>query len=778
MVKTKKRTIGILVFLAIFIFYPLPKPLFESEYSTVLEAKGGELLSAKIADDGQWRFPQGTAVPDKFSTCIQYFEDEYFHYHPGVNLVSLGRALKQNVIAGKVISGGSTLTMQVARLIRKNQKRTVWNKLIETFLTFKIEIYFSKEEIIELYAAHAPFGGNVVGLEAASWRYFNRSSVQLSWAESASLAVLPNAPSLVRPGKNQNQLLRKRNRLLLKLKENEVIDETTYELALEEALPNKPHALPRHAVHLLNRSLAEKQKGKRLQTTLDVQLQLKMNTIIDQQYRQFVQNEIHNLAVLVIDNKKNEVLAYVGNSNPNAGNNGHRVDIITANRSTGSLLKPFLYGLAWQDGLVLPNSILADVPTQFGGYAPKNFDKKFDGAVPAKNALTRSLNVPAVRLLQEYSLDRFYDELQQFPLNSVNKGTDHYGLSIILGGAESSLWEICTAYKGLSESLRNVYEREYQYSEGDYDFPKWKVSEEQDVEELSADTPMKAAAIWQLFESLKELNRPGQEKGWESFVGRKKVAWKTGTSFGLRDAWAVGVSPDYTVGVWVGNADGEGRPGLTGISAAAPILLEVFDVLPNANWYETPYDELYEVTLCAQSGYGKGLHCPSVDTVLSGLSSKQIKMCKYHQSVQLTVEGDQRVNSGCYDVAKMKQESFFVLPTLMEYFYQKTNPEYRKLPPWKVSCQRFENSPMELISPENADQILIPIELDGSQGKLAVEVAHRNENAVIFWTLDEEFMGTTEGLHQKEFAPALGLHVLTLVDRDGNTLVKEFEIIK
>lgn len=774
-----KKSLYILITLVvIFVIYPISKPLFESPYSTVLEDRNGALLSAKIADDGQWRFPQGTAVPEKFSTCIRFFEDEYFYAHLGVNPVSIGRALKQNITAGKVVSGGSTLTMQIARLARKNQKRTVWNKLIELFLTFKIEIAFSKDEIMELYASHAPFGGNVVGLDAASWRYFNRSSNQLSWAEAASLAVLPNAPSLVRPGKNQELLLLKRNRLLLKLNENDIIDDTSYELALLEGLPGRPHALPRHAVHLLNRSLSERQKGKRIRTSLELSLQRKINKIVAQEYNQLKQNEIHNLAVLVIDNTTNEVLSYVGNSNPNAGNNGHKVDIITAKRSTGSLLKPFLYGLAWQDGLVLPNSILADIPTQFGGYSPKNFDKKFDGAVPAKNALTRSLNIPAVRLLQEYNLERFYDELQQFPLNSVNLGAGHYGLSIILGGAESSLWEICTAYKGMSESLRNVYEREYHYRESDYDFPKWKLNDNVEVKALSKETPLKSAAIWQLFEALNELNRPGQERGWESFAGRKKVAWKTGTSFGLRDAWAVGVSPDYTVGVWVGNADGEGRPGLTGITAAAPIMLQVFDLLPNSNWYKTPYDELFEVIICAKSGYGKGFHCPEADTVLAGMNSRKIKTCEYHQTVQLNREEVRRVNSSCYEVAKMKTESYFVLPPLMEYYYQKTNPEYRKLPRWQTGCERLESSPMELISPENAEQILIPIDLDGIKGRLAIQVAHRNADAIIYWNLDEEFIGTTEGIHQKEISPSVGSHALTLLDSDGNTLVKSFEIVE
>lgn len=783
MIKLKKKKKFGLIFLGllllIFLLFPLPKPLFDNPYSTLLESKEGELLSAKIAEDGQWRFPISDTVPLKFEKSILQFEDEYFYYHPGINPISIFRAAKQNWEAGKVVSGGSTISMQLVRLARKGKSRTHWQKLIELFWALRVELRYSKKEILALYAAHAPFGGNVVGLEAASWRYYHRPPDQLSWAESATLAVLPNAPALIYPGRNQNALLKKRNRLLDKLKENGVIDASTAELAKSEGLPSKPLALPQDAIHLLNRNLSNGGKGKRLNTTLQKPLQQRLIQLVQRKYKLYAQNEVHNLAVLIIDNAKNEVIAYVGNSKVKGGGHGHKVDIITSKRSTGSLLKPFLYSLAWQDGLLSTQSLLPDIPTQFGSYAPKNFNKKYDGAVMASSALSRSLNVPAVRLLKEYGVERFYDELQKFPMPSINRGSDYYGLSIILGGAEASLWEMCTAYKGMSESLKNVQQRSYTYDEIDYSFPNYliKNSENKEEEKKLKQPKVEAAVLWQLMESLKEGNRPGQEEGWQSFATRRKIAWKTGTSFGLRDAWAIGVCPEYTIGVWVGNADGEGRPGLTGIRMAAPVLFESFSLLGESSWYEPPYDELYEIEICKQSGYLKGLHCSAADTLLVNEAAQKMQTCPYHQSIQLNREKTKRVNSSCYAVADMQTAQYLVLPPLMEWYYRKKEPTYKSLPDWEEACQKLETKAMELISPENADQILIPIDLEGNLGRLVVKVAHRDPAATIYWHLDEEYIGESSGIHSKELNPSEGKHILTLMDEDGNQLSKQFKVV-
>src|SRR5690606_18903873 len=308
-----------------------------------------------------------------------------------------------------VIRGGSTLTQQVIRLSRGNKKRTYSEKFIEVILATRLELRYSKEKILALYASHAPFGSNVVGLEMASWRYFGIKPHQLSWAEAATLAILPNAPSLIYPGKNQQQLIDKRNKLLKKLNNQGIIDKLTYELAIAEPPPPKPFDLPQHAPHLVEK-IVRQDKGKRIRTTLNLEIQNRINEIAATYYHQYKQNEIYNLAILVVEVDSRNVVAYVGNSPTDVGHKKD-VDIIHAPRSTGSILKPLLYASMLDEGYILPHSLVADVPTQISGYAPQNFSNTYDGAVTASRALSRSLNIPAVLMLQDYGVYNFYDKL-------------------------------------------------------------------------------------------------------------------------------------------------------------------------------------------------------------------------------------------------------------------------------------------------------------------------------------------------------------------------------
>ncbi|HMI05942.1 MAG TPA: penicillin-binding protein 1C, partial [Flavobacterium sp.] len=599
-----------IVFLLLVVYYfSLPRTLFDEPYATVIESREGELLGAKIARDGQWRLPAQDSIPDKFKKCVVYFEDQHFYHHPGFNLVAMFNAVKQNNAAGKIVRGGSTLTQQVIRLSRKGKNRTYFEKMIEMVLATRLEFRYSKEKILELYAAHAPYGGNVVGLEMASWRYFGVQSHQLSWAESATLAVLPNAPSLIYPGKNQQKLLEKRNRLLLKLNTEKVIDRQTYELAIAEPLPQKPFDLPQIAPHLLQR-ISKTREGQRVKTTVDIALQNRVNQIAKYYYNQYKQNEVNNLAILVIDIQNRDVIGYVGNS-PTNKDHQKDVDIISAPRSTGSILKPLLYAAMLDEGELLPNTLIPDVPTQISGYKPENFSLTFDGAVPAHRALSRSLNIPAVLMLQDFGVNKFYDELQKFRLRDISKSADHYGLSLILGGAESNLWDLCRTYAGLSSTVNyfNANQAKYRLNEfaelnyeNDFKTDFGKDSYQKNI--------LGAGAIWLTYNAMEEVNRPEGDEAWKFYDSSLKIAWKTGTSFGNRDAWAIGTNSRYVVGVWVGNATGEGRPTLTGVSSAAPILFDVFNLLPRKKWFATPLNDLEEVEVCRLSGYLAKDDCP------------------------------------------------------------------------------------------------------------------------------------------------------------------------
>ena len=748
---------------------PLPK--FNAPLSTVVEARDGSLLGARIAGDGQWRFPPSEQVPDKFKKALLTFEDRYFFFHPGINPVALIRAFRDNIRAKEIVSGGSTITMQVARLSRGNKPRTYGGKIIEMLEALKLEIFRSKKEILRMYAASAPFGGNIVGLDAAAWRYTVKSPEDITWAEAAALAVLPNSPSLVYPGRNQEVLKNRRNDLLKRLFEREYFDSLTLVLALDEPLPGEPKPLPSKASHLTDLFYI-RNMGERIRTTIDPVLQERAADIINSHQKELAGNFIFNSAALIMDVPTGEVLAYIGNStNEVLSSHGGDVDIIRSQRSTGSILKPILYAGMQESGEILPNSLVADIPTRFPGFAPKNFDQSFSGAVPAGSALSQSLNIPAVGMLQKYSPERFLELLNNTGFTSFNKPADYYGLSLILGGGETSLWELTGVYASLSRILGR-FNHENKYFREDY-HPPVLLAGDTKSEEPVAETnpPLSAGSIWLTYEALRKVNRPETETGWQYFSSAPEIAWKTGTSFGFRDAWAVGTTPDYVIGVWAGNADGEGRPGLTGISAAAPILFDLVGIMNSVPWFTPPYEEMTTVRVCSQSGYRAGPYCPETEEISICLNGLRSDACPYHRMIHLDKLRTKQVTTDCIPASEIINEPWFVLPPAMEYFYRQKHAEYKPLPPYASGCGTGRTIPvMEFIYPTQGIKIFIPRDHTGELTRVISEVVHRNPSKKIFWHLDEKYITTTKFIHQTEILAEPGNHILTLVDEDGNTI--------
>ena len=767
--KKNKITFVVLFVLLIVYYFCLPKKLFKDPTATIITSQSNELLGALIADDGQWRFPANNTVPEKFKTCILQFEDEYFYQHPGFNPVSIFKALKDNLSSGSVKRGGSTLTQQVIRLSRKGQSRTYFEKLKELILATRLEFRLSKDDILNLYASHAPFGGNVVGIHAASWRYFNRNASNLSWAESATLAVLPNAPSLIYPGKNQERLLEKRNRLLKKLFKNGTIDELTYELSIAENLPQKPYPLPQIAPHLLQK-VAKKNRGERIKTTISIALQEQTNALVKQHYDLLKQNEIHNLSVLVLDVKTREVLTYIGNS-PTDKTHQNSVDIIDKPRSTGSILKPFLYAAMLDAGDLLPNTLVADVPTQFGSYQPENYNQTYDGAVKANEALSRSLNVPMVRMLQEFGLDRFYHYLKALQLKDLKYNANHYGLSLILGGAESNLWDLCKSYASMASTLNHFNSNSSQYFTNEFSQPIYNSNETVDFGKLTSEKGVfDAASIFLTFESMKQVNRPESDESWNYYDSSQEIAWKTGTSFGFRDAWAIGTTKDYVVGVWVGNADGEGRPGLVGVQTAAPIMFDVFDLLPKSDWFAKPYDEMLEVSICKKSGYRASPVCDVTELKYIQTSGKKTEPCPFHKLVHVNASGHYQVNSSCEDISNITNTSWFVLPPLQAYYFKNKNPFYKPLPPFRIDCTESSGISMEFIYPNQQSTIYLPKGFDGKTNEFILKVAHSKPELEIHWYIDSNYIGSTKDIHDLAVLPEPGKHIITIADELGNEL--------
>ncbi len=764
--KNNPKKSFLILALLIAYYFCLPQPLFDRPTATVIESKNGSLIGAKIADDGQWRFPEIDSVPYKFNTCLLNFEDAYFYQHPGFNPISMLKAIGSNLKAGKTVRGGSTITQQVIRISRGNKKRSYGEKFIELLLATRLELRYSKEKILRLYASHAPYGGNVVGLEMAAWRYFGLLPHQLSWAEAATLAVLPNAPSLIYPGKNQTQLLEKRNRLLKKLFKENSIDKTTYELALLEPLPQKPFTLPDVAPHFVE-YIAKQKKGQRVQTTLDQNLQQHVNAIVKKNYGILKQNQVYNAAVLVLDVKTRKVLAYVGNA-PTDKFHEKDVDMVRANRSTGSVLKPLLYIAMLDAGELLPDMLVADVPTQIAGYTPENFNEDYSGAIEAKKALARSLNIPAVRLLQSYGLQKFRDQLDVFELGGLTKSADHYGLTLILGGAESNLWDLCKSYTNLASTVHHFNTSSSEYYKNEFTHPIWLQNETLDLGSKSTEkTVFDAASIYLTFEAMKEVNRPEGNESWEFYDSSQPIAWKTGTSFGNKDAWAIGLTNDYVVGVWVGNADGEGRPGVTGVTSAAPILFEVFDVVPESDWFLKPLDEFVSVEVCVESGFLASPICPKKKI---DIPKKQnyVPACAFHQTIHVDKNRQFRVNSSCEDLSQTLAESWFVLPPLQEFYYKKSHPLYKPLPPFRNDCSAVNTPTIAFIYPKNGSKIILAKNFEGNKNELIIKLAHAKPETKVFWYVNSTFVKETKDFHEIALLPDAGVQTIFVVDEVGN----------
>jgi penicillin-binding protein 1C len=748
----------------------IPTNLFREDYSLVVTDRDGRLLGALLSADGSWRFPPSAEVPRKFATALVAFEDKRFYRHVGVDAAALARALWLDVTLGRVVSGGSTITMQVARLGLGYRRRGVVQKAAEILVALKLDAVRTKGEVLAAFASHAPFGGNVVGLSAAAWRYFGRPAADLSWAESATLAVLPNAPSLIHLGKNRAALLEKRDRLLTKLEATGAIDADTLRLSLAEPLPAEPYPIPVLAPHLLyslDAGAFGPVPGHLVVTTLRADWQERASQVVRDHLADLAANGVRNACCIVLENATGAVAAYVGNSPDIAATPGGFVDIVQQPRSTGSLLKPFLYAAMLNDGLLLPEELVADIPTRFPGFTPENNTRSYRGAVPAYMALARSLNIPAIRLLGKYGVDKFSADLKTLGMTTLFRPAEEYGLPLIIGGAEGTLWDLAGMFAGLARNARGV-ERPY--------FPPSIVSGvDRSAEGKSRFSP---GAAYLTLDALLRVLRPGVGGSWESFSSSKKIAWKTGTSQGFRDAWAVGVTRDWTVGVWVGNADGEPRPELGGTAAAAPILFAVFDMLPDSPWFDEPLADLVEVEVCAKSGLPPGPSCASVKTIDIPASAHLPGPCPYCVTVHLDATGRWRTNAILERGAPIRNVPWFVLPPAMEWYYRQGNADYRVLPPYKKGAERDEGlAPLGIIYPQEGSAIYIPRELDGSRGRVVAEAVHRDAHARVFWHLDADYLGSTEDLHVMAIAPPPGEHVLTLVDENGEMVERRFTIL-
>lgn len=768
MKRCKRIVLGLLASLSVIwlvVHLCVPRPLFSAPTSTVVTDCHGQLIGARISADQQWRFPASDSISSKFQACIIAFEDRRFRYHLGIDLISLSRALIHNMRSHRVVEGGSTLTMQLARMARGNQGRTLGQKVIEALWAIDLELTHSKREILRLYASNAPFGGNTVGIDAAAWRYFGRDAHNLSWAENATLAVLPNAPSLIHLSRNREALRQKRDGLLARLRDQGTISESEYSLALSEPLPEAPMPIPNQAPHLLAR-LARQHNGQRIQSTIDLHLQQSVQQIADRYSTTYKSNYISDIGIVVADVETGEVLAYVGNSSQPTSTS--QVDNIISQRSTGSLLKPFLYAAMLSDGVASPSMIFADTPLNLNGFTPVNFSKTYRGVVPADEAVTRSLNVPLVRMLSQYGISRFMSVLRWLGMTTLRFDEDHYGASIILGGAEGSLWDMTGMYASMARTLSHYQSLGQRYTSADIHPLSLTHKVPTSSHRTEATSRLSAASIWFAFQAMSALNRPEEEADWQNFSSMKRVAWKTGTSWGSRDAWSIGTTPRYSVGVWVGNSTGEGRAGLTGVGFAAPIMFDVFTLLDSTPWFDQPAADMQALSICRHSGHIASSICADVEERMVPSSCIASPPCPYCRRVHLSADGLWQVNSSGESVSQICTESRFVLPPTQEYYYASHTASYQPLPPLRPDCRSEAKDYFSIVSPEHGSTVIIPRNFGGRTEQLVFKVACRDRDATLFWHLDDCYIGQTRnGIHEIAITPAPGQHWLSVVDPNG-----------
>ncbi|MEL7161387.1 MAG: penicillin-binding transpeptidase domain-containing protein, partial [Bacteroidota bacterium] len=549
-----------------------------------------------------------------------------------------------------------------------------------------------------------------------------------------------------------------------------------------ESLPDKPRPLPRNAGHLLERLRQERGAG-RYRSSLEANLQRRCTELVRRHQSRLAGGEIHNVAAMVTEVASGRVLAYVGNVPDLAPAYAPSVDLITAPRSPGSLLKPMLYALAQEEGSLTARQFLPDLPTSFSDFQPANFYQEFDGAVPADEALARSLNLPFVFLLRDYGVARFHTTLREYGFRQLTQGPDHYGLSLILGGGEITMEEINAWFLGMARQQRYYHERQGRYARADF-LPATLLDAETraPLNDLQATAGnIGAGAAHCTLSALTELTRPDERGGERRCRSRRSVAWKTGTSFGFRDAWAVGCTPEYVVSVWAGNADGEGRDGLVGVKAAAPLLFQIVRLLEERtstarNWFEPPWDDLRERTTCATSGLLAGPDCPENQEWLPVLSDRA-QRCRYHHRLLTDSDGQYQVKQNC-GPEETVSHSWFTLPSRQAYFYRQKHPTYRPPPPHHADCNSYAtvDPVMQFVYPHRQGALSPTRNWRGETEGIFFELAHRDPETTVHWHADGDYLASTHTFHSLTVPLSPGKHKITVVDADGNRREKWFQV--
>jgi penicillin-binding protein 1C len=737
--------IAFLLFIILNQLFPLPDKI---GYSTIITDSKGEVIHAFLTKDQKWRMKtELSEISPLLKKTIVEKEDRYFYYHPGVNCLAVCRAFVKNLVQGKRTSGASTITMQVARALEP-KRRTYGNKIIELFRAFQLEWKYNKEEILQLYLNIIPYGGNIEGVKAASILYFKKNPDHLSLAEITALSIIPNRPSSLVIGKNNDLIIKERNRWLKQFAGRKLFTQKEIEDALHEPLTASRGTVPGFIPHLAFK--LKKQGGDIIKTHIQLNTQRKIEKLVSDYIRTLYLKNIHNTAVIVIDNKTHQVISYLGSANFTDTSDGGQVNGASAIRQPGSTLKPLLYGLCIDEGLLTPKMTIADVPVNYSGYAPENYDRKYNGYVSMEYALEHSLNIPAVKSLSALGKDKLIQKLALCDFIQVKKDQNKLGLSMILGGCGATLDELTGLYASFANE--GLYIRP-SYTDTDYHPRPVRI--------------LSAAAAFMITETLSEINRPDFPLNWESTVHLPKIAWKTGTSYGKRDAWSIGYNKNYTVGIWVGNFSALGIPELSGANVATPLLFKVFNTIDYDNdkaWFTEPKDCDSRI-VCSETGLPPADHCNNLVTDYFIPMVSPSRKCENMEEIM--VSPDERISycKTCMPESGYKKKWYKIIPPEMQDYFIGHKIAFEKIPPHNPACEKIfkEGAPI-ITSPLNENEYLIN-KKDPEPLQLTCNV--RNDVTKVYWYINNKYYKTCEAKSKQFFTPEEGPVKISCTDDKG-----------
>lgn len=761
-----KRTIlfGIIVFTLFYILnllFPLPDKI---DYSTIITDNKGEVIHAFLTKDEKWRMKTNLdEISPLLRQTIVAKEDKYFFYHLGINPLAMGKAAVKNIFRMKRTSGASTITMQVAKALEP-KSRTYINKLVEIFRAFQLEWKYSKDEILQLYLNIIPYGGNIEGVKSASILYFKKNPDHLSLAEITALSIIPNRPSSLIIGRNNDMIAQERNRWLKKFSNDKVFTSRQIEDALQEPLTASRGSVPKMIPQLAYK--LKKQGGDIIRTNIETNTQLKVEKLISDYSRNLSLKNIRNASVVVINNQTHEVITYVGSANFYDTIDGGQVNGACAIRQPGSTLKPLLFGLCIDEGLLTPKAVINDVAVSYDGYAPENYDKQFNGYVTMEYALEHSLNIPAVKALGMLGKDKFIQKLAQCDFTQIKKDQKKLGLSMILGGCGTSLEELTGLYtifanegKFVKPSTINSRPSTAGHNKIASDHPGFT--------HPSGITILTPAATFMINETLSKVNRPDFPLNWQSTERMPKIAWKTGTSYGRRDAWSIGYNKHYTVGVWVGNFSGLGIPEISGANVATPLLFKIFNTIDydsDQEWFEQP-KHCDSRIVCSETGLLPGDHCTHtvMDYFIPLVSN--MKTCNNMQEVMISSEEKISFCKSCMPDAGYKKKMYKIISPDMQAYFEERNIAYQKVPMHNPDCEKIfrEGAPV-ITSPRNGSEYLI-----SKKNPEALQLSTNTGNDVtkVYWYVNNRFYKASDARTKQFFIPDEGPVKISCTDDKG-----------